>query len=837
MPYVPRRPAFQQRQGWFLPEIFRDLRHALRRLLRSRAFTIAAVTLGLGIGANTAIFTVVERVILRPLPYLDSDRLLWIDHVAPGIDLPGSIGLSQGVFDYYRARARTFQSLAIYRSRDWTLTGDGAPERLSGVVATPSLAEALLTRPVLGRWFTDDEAQQRVRVIVISEGLWRSRFGSDPSILGRTLVLDGTAHEIIGVVPTLLAPDLQLYGPERIDEQQVQTVGGFNYRGIARLRDGMRVEDVKREMDALIAAIKEAFPNDRIAQEILDGARLGGMPELLKDHEIGAVRRTLWILLGMVGFVLLIACANVANLFLVRSEARQREIAVRRALGAGRSGIVRYFIAESALLSFGGALLGLVLAYGAVQMLVRFGPEDLPRLHEVSMGAASFGWTALLAVFASLLFGAIPLLRTGAALAPTLREGGRGSTVGRARFRARNGLMAMQVALALVLLVGSGLMVRSFLRLRAVDPGFDADNLLTFVVSLNWNDIPDRESAVRFHEGLMERLSALPGVESVGAITCLPFSGSCWGDPLDVRGRPLQPGELPPLAQIRHVLPGYFEAMRMPLLSGRSLDRADFQRRASLVVVSRAFARAYFPGEDAIGKQVGLMFGADVENGPRPDSAWYTIVGVVDDTPVENLAEPNRFPLIYFPALGRAAGDTHGMSFAVRSRVDPLSLVGAARDAAAEINGNVALGSVTSMQRTVEENTSRMAFTMMLLLIAGGVALILGAVGIYGVISYVIGQRRSEIGVRLALGARPSDVSAMVLRQSGGVVIIGLGVGLAAAFGSSQLMKSLLFHVSAADPITYGAVTSFLLAIAAMASWIPARRAAALDPTTALRSE
>jgi putative ABC transport system permease protein len=540
----------------------------------------------------------------------------------------------------------------------------------------------------------------------------------------------------------------------------------------------------------------------------------------------------------MVGFVLLVACANVANLFLVRSEARQREVAVRRALGAGRPGIIRYFLAESMLLSMAGAVLALGLSFGAVRLLVRFGPENLPRLHEVSMGAASVGWTALIAILSSLLFGAIPMLRSGAALAPTLREGGRGSTAGRARFRTRNGLMAMQVALALVLLVGSGLMVRSFLRLRALDPNFDAHNVLTFVVWLNWNDHPDRRAALGFHEQLLERLRAVPGVESVGAVTCLPLSGGCWGDPLQVRGRPLQPGELPPIAQIRQNLPGYFESLRVPLLEGRMPETADYQQPTNNVVVSRAFARAYFPGEDAIGRQVGLMFGAD-GSAVLPDSAWYTVIGIVGDTPVGDLAEPSPFPTIFFPAHDRSpgGGDVHGMSFAVRSHVDPLSLVGATRAAAGAIDPNVAIGEVKSLEQAIDEDTARMAFTMLLLIIAGGVALVLGTVGIYGVISYVVSQRKNEIGVRLALGARPADVSGLVLRQSGGVVVVGMLIGLGSALALTQLMKSLLFDVSAADPLTYATVTTFLLSVAALASWIPARRAAALDPTTALRSE
>jgi putative ABC transport system permease protein len=827
-----------------MSETINDLRHALRRLVRAPAFTAAAaLTLALGIAANTAIFTVVERVILRPLPYDDSDRLIWVDHVAPGIDLPGNLGLSQGLYEYYRQRTRTFESLALFRKEEWTLTGVGDPQRLTGAVATASLMDALRARPLIGRWFTEKEAQDAAHVVVINHALWSSRFGREPNIIGRMVQLNGTSREVIGVMPPSFAfpdPTVQLFQPERINEQQIQTVGGFNYRSIARLRDGIEVADVERELDAFIAALKTDFPNDGVAQQALDAVQLGGKVMLLKDQEVGSVRRTLWVLLAMVGLVLLIACANVANLFLVRSEARQREIAVRRALGAGRIGIIRYFLAESALLSTASAAIALVLAWGAVRLLVRFGPENVPRLHEVAVGTASIGWTVLLALCSTVLFGAVPLMRRAHALAPTLREGGRGSTAGRARFRTRNALMAAQVALALVLLIVSGLMVRSFLRLRAVDPGFDARGVLTFDVSLARNDYPSREAASGFHDALLERVRALPGVESAGAVSCLPLTGSCWGDPLLVRGRPLQPGELPPIAQIRRALPGFFEALRMPLLEGRTLQPADHQQRTNAVVISRAFARVYFPGEDALGKQVAPMFSARPgELTQPPDSAWFTVVGIVDDTPIEQLGEANPYPLIYLPAIERMhSGNTvHGMSYAVRAAVDPLSLVRAVRAALAEIDSNVALGRVRSMETVVSEATARMEFTMVLLVIAGGVALLLGAVGIYGVISYVVGQRTGEIGVRMALGARPGDVSGMVLRQSGAVIGTGLLLGLVAALGLTRLMSSLLFGVTAADPITYAAVTTFLLTIAAVASWLPARKAAALDPTAALRVE
>src|SRR5687767_12297744 len=483
-----------------MPEITKEVRHAARRLARSPAFTAAAaLTLALGVAANATIFTVVNRVILRPLPYPGSEELLWVDHVSPGIDLPGPLGLSQGLYRYYATRARTFSDLAIFRQDEWTLTGEGAPQRIRGVFATASLGTVMASPPALGRWYSEKDGQENVRVIVISHSLWQSRFGADPKIIGRTVKLDGVTREIIGVTGKGFAfPDakVQVYVPERIDEQRAKSVGGFNYRAVARFRGGASVQDARREMDALIAGIKEAFPGDPVAQEALDAARLAGMPELLKDHLVGSVRRTLWLLLGMVGLVLLIACANVANLFLVRSEARQREVAVRRALGAGRGGIIRYFLAESVILSMAGGVAGLGLAFIGVRLLVRFGPDNLPRMNEVTVDFGTVLWTAVLVLFASLVFGAIPLLRRGGPLAGTLRDGGRNATAGRARFHARNALMASQVALALILLVASGLMVRSFMRLRSVNPGFATEHLLTFDVSLTRTDFKDRPATV-----------------------------------------------------------------------------------------------------------------------------------------------------------------------------------------------------------------------------------------------------------------------------------------------------------------------------------------------------
>jgi putative ABC transport system permease protein len=819
----------------------KDIRYGARRLLRSPAFSLAAVlTLSLGIAANATIFTVVERVVLRPLPYPDSDRIVWLDHTAPGLDLPEGLGLSQGLFEYYRNNARSFESLAILRESSFTMTGEGAAERLRGISSTASLPEALRVHPAMGRWFTEDEAQDDERVVVLSDGLWRRSFGADPAILGRTVMINGRSHEIIGVMPATFAfpgPEYELWEPERLDEEQVQTVGGFNYRSIARLRDGASVATVKAELDGLIAGLKEAFPSDPVTQQALDAAQLASLTSLLKDHTVKPVRRTLWILLGMVGLVLLIACANVANLFLVRSEARQREVAIRRALGAGTPGLVRYFLSESGVLAAAGGVIGLGLTWVGVRGLVGFGPDNLPRLHEVTIDGGVIAFTALLSVIAGIAFGSIPLLRRSGPLATSLREGGRSATAGRGRFRARSLLMGGQVALAFVLLVGCGLMIRSFMHLRAVDPGFDSEGVLTFDVALSGTDFPDRTSAAAFHAALLERLRALPGVQSAAAVSCLPLTGSCWGDPLRVQGRAVQPGELPPIVQIRRSSPGYLETMGIPLLQGRDVTEAEGLQRANVALISRTLAREYFGDEDPIGQQISYYFG---EGDDPADVPWFTVVGVIADTPVDELAESRVFGIAYMPIIGQienVGSGIHQMAFALKTSLDPIALASAARAAAADLSENVAVANLRSMEMIVADATARIAFTMILLVIAATVALLLGAIGIYGVIGYVVGQRTAEIGVRLALGASPTDVSGMVLKQGGSVVAAGLIAGLAGALLLTRLMEALLFDVTTSDPVTYAAVTAFLLAVAGLASWLPARRAARLDPAMALRAE
>jgi predicted permease len=531
-----------------------ELRHAARRLLRSPAFTLTAVaTLALAIGANAAIFAVVERVVLNPLPYPQSDRLIELDHGSVGLRVGSGLGNTPGLYFHYSERSRVLDSAALYRSVDRTISGDGEPERIRVTRATPSLASVLRVSPAIGRWFTEQEGTPGAPpAAILSHNLWARRYNSDTSVIGRQLNLDGVATAIVGVMPASFAfPEANIDAWVAEPLARSMGFGLWSYSGVARLRDGATAEMARAELTGLIAGVPAAFPGDAGALGNVE-TRLMFTGRTLKDATVGSVARALWILLAAVGIVLLVACANVANLFLVRSEARQREVAVRRALGATRLGIARYFLTESVLLSIAGGALGLGIAAGAVRLLVAFGPATLPRLHEIHLDVVTLVFTAGVSVLAALACGAVPLWR-GAQLASSLHEVGRGNTASRSRHRVRHLLMGAQVALALVLLVASGLMVRSLQKLRAIDPGFDASSTLTFRLGLPNRSYASLHAVVAAHHAILDRLAAVPGVVRVSATSCLPLAGGCLGNTIKIEGRTYPPGITPPLALFRAV--------------------------------------------------------------------------------------------------------------------------------------------------------------------------------------------------------------------------------------------------------------------------------------------
>ncbi len=677
------------RRAGMVEDVARELRHAARRLMRSPAFTLAsALTLALAIGANAAIFAVVERVVLNPLPYPDSNRLVVLDHGLQRLNIPSGVGLTPGLYHHYSDRSKTLEGVAIYRTEDGTLTGGRDPERIRIARVTTGLSSVMRVSPALGRWFTEEEGVPgSSAVAVLAHGLWMRRYGGDRAIVGRTVRLEGVPTEVIGVMPATFA-----FPEPRIDvwtaEPMTRTTGFgiWSYNGVARLRDGATVEDARTDVNALIADIPRAFPTDPMA---LGNSNVGLISTMttVKDQTIGNVARALWILLASVGVVLLVACANVANLFLVRSEARQREVAVRRALGAGRPGIARYFLAESLLLSVVGGVMGLAFAWGAVRLLVGFAPTSLPRLEEIRLDGFAVAFTFVLTILAGLVFGAIPLWR-GGPLAATLHEGGRSNTASRGRHRLRHLLMAGQVALALVLLVSSALMVRSFQKLRAVDPGFDARSTLTFGIGLPVGAYPTRRAAVAAHHAIIEQLSALPGVTAVSGVTHLPFAGGGFGNTVRVEGRTYPPGTLPAISLFRAVAGGYFDAMGIRVLRGRAIDRGDVDRNEPIVVINQTFATRFFPNGDPIGQRVAS------NRAPRGSEkgstfTWLTIVGIVADTPTNALAEPTPIPQMFMPmsiaggpdipTLALAGPDVSVLNYVVRSATPPLGLLPSVR--------------------------------------------------------------------------------------------------------------------------------------------------------------
>jgi putative ABC transport system permease protein len=818
--------------------ITQDIGHAARRLMRAPAFTLATIaTLALAIGANSAIFAVVHRVVLNPLPFGDSHRLVALRFAMPSRNVSAVYSIPSRFYYEYLDRARTLDGLAFYvpatNPGELTLTGRGDPERVRFVAATPSLLSVLRVAPAHGRWFTESEGVPGATpVAVISQGLWFRRYGQDRRVLGSVVTLDGVPTTIIGIMPASFRfpdPRVEVWTPATLSRATAND--GYQFGGIARLRAGATIENARTELTRLTAGLESAYPANGYKALVSTAATL-------LDATVADVSRTLWILLASVGLLLLLACANVANLFLVRSDARQREIAVRRALGAGGRAVARYFLTESLLLSLLGGALGVALAALAVRLVALFGPANLPRLHEVRLDGVVFVFAAGLSVVTALAFGSIPLLRFPP-LAATLHEIGRGHTASRARHRARHLLMAGQVALALVLLVCSGLMLRSFQRLRAVEPGFDAASALTFEVGFPRNDYSDRRRLVATQHAIIDRLAALPGVTGVSASTCLPLSERqlCQGGPLFVEGRQLPPGAIPPFVAIRAVAGDYFRVLGMPILRGRGIESSDGQREQPVAVINEAFSRMVFPNQDPIGRRVRLGNPALSPGVPE----WLTVAGVVSNTPTFALSETAPFPQLFMPMFAsrdvNMAPRLNAVDFVVRTAQTPLASAESARRAIREVDPNLALAQVRTLQDTLDRAAAQMAFTMALLMIAAAVALMLGVVGIYGVMSYVVTQRTGEIGVRLALGAKPASVAGAIVWQGGLVTLAGIAVGLLTAAALSRALESLLFGVSPRDPAVFAVTTLLLLSVALLACWLPARRGARLSPLEALRSE
>ena len=802
----------------------RELKFAARSLSKRPGYSAAAiVTLALGIGANVAIFTVINAVLLRPLPYPEADRIVMIRHHAPGINFP-ELQSSPGLIDHYREGARTITGVSGYEVRAFNLAGNGAPDRVRAIAVTPGFFDTMAVRPVLGRSFVGGDAQEKsARVAILSHQLWVSRFGADPTVVGRSMQLDGQPTEIVGVMPREFVfpdADTRLLIPLWLDPKR--GFGTFGTRTLARLAPGVTLEAARVEIDALQHRIPERFPD--LTKETLERFRWSATISRLRDIVIRDIATPLWLLFGSVSLVLLIAGVNVANLFLVRSESRQREIAVRAALGGSRLRVAGTFVAESMVLALIGGALGLLLATFGVDLLVAFGPAQLPRLHEITVDPASAAFAAAISVFAGVGLGlvAVPSL-TRRSFAQILRDGGRGNTAGRQRHQVRQVLIASEVAMAVVLLVGSGLMLRTIARLSAVDPGFKVEGLLTAGVSLG--STPDQARLVAFYDRVLKEVAGMPGVTSVGAANSLPIEAAGMnGSSFTIESRPQGPNDVPPVTMFQVVTPGYFETLGVTVREGRAPDWRDMSPGRAVVWVSESFARQFLDNR-AVGERIQI------------DEQWLEIVGVVSDVRTFGLREDIR-PLAYLP-LGTPvrAVTREVMLLVIRTGGDPASLASDLRSTLDRVDASVPLTRIRTMEDVVARSLAQTSFTMVMLVIAAGVALVLGVVGLYGVISYVVSQRVPEIGVRLALGAQPGQLQRMVLRQGMTVALVGIVVGVGLAAVVARAMQSIVFGISTRDPITFVLVVLALAAVSAIATYFPARRAAAVDPLEALRQE
>ncbi|MGH7482244.1 MAG: ABC transporter permease, partial [Longimicrobiales bacterium] len=723
--------------------------------------------------------------------------------------------------------------LAAYETSEANLTGDAEPERVPIARATANLFDALGVRAIVGRTFTaEEDVPGRDDVALLGHGLWQRRFGGDRDVIGSSIVVNGSPRTVVGV----LSGEFRLpreFGTESAAELIVplaldlEDLGGPGYHGldaVARLRPGVMVTQANAELDVVTRRW--------VAEGITDIERFTAFVRPIREDVLGDVRPALLVLLGAVGFVLLIACTNVANLLLVRADVRQREIAVRSALGAGRGRIVRQLLAESALLAALGGSLGLLVAVAGLEALVTLGPADVPRLDQVRLDRSVLAFTALIALLSGLLFGLVPALRAsrGDVIAP-LKEGGRSASYVRSSRRLRGTLVMAEVALSVLLLVGAGLLIRSFYELRQLELGFDPGSVLTLQLSLPRVGYPETEDVLAFYDQLVERLEALPGVRSAGAASALPLADETgdWG--IDIQGRVEAPDESF-AGYIQIVTPGYFETLGVPVVAGRSLNETDRLDGLPVVVISNALAETYWPGENVVGRRMRIS--QEDEEGP-----WFTVIGVVGDVRHNAVAEEPP-PLMYFPhaqlplALG---GTTAAMALAVSTTAEPLATFPAVREVIRSLDPNLPVSRVRGLSDIVEAAFAEARFITLLLAIFAAVALVLGAVGIYGVIAYMVGQRTQEIGVRIALGAAPGRVVGLVVREGLVLALAGATAGLIVAFGATRILSSLLHGVSATDPPTFLAVALLLAMVSVCASWLPARHAARVDPVQALRSE
>jgi putative ABC transport system permease protein len=796
--------------------LWQDLRYGARTFLKNPGFTvIAIVTLALGIGANTAIFSVVNAVLLRPLPFKESAALVmfWNNGVAAA----GGDRTPLAVADLLdvRAQNRSFEEVGAFNSITFNYTGGETPERVQAAGVTANFFSMLGVPTQLGRTFRSEEERPGApRVVLLSDRFWRKHFAADPQVVGRTLNLNGTPFSVIGVMPAALDfPNKEIELWTALQLQAPTRRGPYFLNGVARLKPGVGLDQARVEA---LKSLKSSYEGE------LD---LNVLP--VNDFIVGDVRLALWVLLVAVTLVLLIAAVNVANLLLVRSAARAKEISIRAALGAGRARIIRQLLTESLLLAVTGGLLGALLATWGIDLLRKLAPDNLPRLEQIGIDGRVLGWTALVSLLTGVLFGLAPAWQSSRlSLSEALKDSGRGTTESPAKRRWRDLLVVAELALAVMLLVGAGLLVKSFWRLQQVDPGVNTERVMTMRIAPRGQRYAEPRQVQALYERMLERVQALPGVYAAALSNSLPPDSTSGSDGFTIEGRPLGPGQSPPVAYVIAASPAYFRALSLPLRQGRHFTAADSSEAPRVMLINETLAARFFPNEDPLGKRIN--------RGSESQPSWTEIIGVVGDAKYNGLADEVQ-PAFYQPL---AQLPSYGVFLTVKTEMaDPLSLAGAVRSEIRSLDGELPVSQVGTLEERFATAVAQPRFRTMLIAVFAVLALVLAATGIYGVISYSVTQRTHEIGVRLALGAQAGDVLRLVLKQGAVLAAIGVVTGLSASLALTRLLKNLLFNVSATDPLTFGGIAVLLTAVALLACYLPARRATKVDPLVALRHE
>jgi predicted permease len=812
-----------------MESFLQDCRYALRMLARNPGFTLIAVlALALGIGANSAIFSIVNAVILKPLPYDKPEQLVQLWMRFTGIGIPNDQNWVSAPEFVDLQQNQSFSHLAAISSDSFNINISGAPERIDSAVVSTSFFPLLGVQAQLGRVFLPEEGQAgREHVVLLSDGLWRRRFGADPAISGRKVVMNGQSYLIVGVLPRdfQLPLEAEVWTPLVFSAGDLSpnSRGSHNYQVIARIKPGLTREQARADMDVVSQRIIEQHPDYPYRQF---NFRVLTIP--LLEQQIGDIKTALWVLMSAVGLVLLIACANVANLLLVRASSREREIAVRQALGVSRWRLIRQLLTESAILGLMAGAIGLFLGYWALRVLTTLAATSFPRVVEAHMDLRVLAFTLLVSLATGILFGLAPAFSSRHVTHDALKEGGRGGTAGAGSQRLRGALVVAEVALSLTLLVGAGLLIRSFLRLQEVDTGFRPEGVLTMRISLPEEKYAKSEQTRAFYRELLDRIRRLPGVDAVGGATGLPLSGTGWSGTTTVDSQAVQPRDTTPEADQRPVFPEYFEAMGIPLVRGRYFEQRDNEKGAPVAIIDETMAKTYWPKEDAIGKRIK-------PGGRQSPQPWRTIVGVVRHVRYRTLESPSRVEF-YWP-YDQTSFALGSMSLAIHTSSDPRSLAGVVQRQVQALDPDQPVYRIRTMGELMSESMARRRLSMFLLAMFAGVALALAAVGIYGIMSYSVAQRAHEVGIRMALGARSSDVVRMVLGQSLGLTLAGIFAGLLGSLALTNFLSSLLFNVKATDATTFLSVALILGVVALVASLVPAYRATTVDPVDALRQE